>query len=645
MTSSNVVLDEARLVEAVEYFRTQPGFSFDVESQGEHRGVCHLADTTWMSMSTRGSTIVIPFGHPIGTKVLGTHKERRQYGGEGPRAGTYYNATVVDYEPPPRQIPRDNVFEIVRPLFFDEGIVKSAHGAVYDIATSAKYFGEVIPGPYNDTIIQAWLLDDNRKRNGLKYLTKEIYGFEYDDENVGKCIEKYPFDLVAHYSYCDGIYAEMLRNRFTPQIIQQNLTGVYELEMEVLNVVVGMRLAGSRVDVERLKELRVDLTERKDYKTKEVMKNAGRIFNLNSPQQKQAVLFGDEDEGGQGLKPWKATDTGKKQKKLGQPVTNWSTDDEVLASYPTNGVASSLREYQELNKLLGTYVLAYLGNPEKDRPTQIYDDRIYADFVQYGTNTRRFSCRDPNLQNIPRPDKELGKLIRGAWQADPGWKLIVGDYGQIELVMFAHFAGRGPLFEGFKNGIDPHQVTGDKLNIDRQLGKRLNFSMGFGAGLYLVASMLGVDVDLARSILDDHQREFPEIYELKEQIIETCSSRDPHYVKTLMGGMRRLTDINSPVKGLRERAERQAVSAVIQGSAADLIKMALVRTDSHPDLGDDAHIILTVHDEIVLTAPEDQAENVAQVLRDAMLGPGIQKLIKVPLTADIKIVDRWAEAK
>lgn len=654
---STVILDETRLEEVTDYFLTQPGFSFDFESQGENRGVCHLNDLSWLSMSTKGCTVVIPFGHPIGSKIIGSHKERRQYGGEGPKAGTYYNATVLDYEPPPRQISRENVFEIIRRLFFRENIIKSAHGAVFDIASSAKYFGEVIPPPYNDTVIQSWLLDDNRMRNGLKYLARDLYGFYYDDEEVGKRIETYPFSKVAHYSYCDAIYAEMLRRRFTPQIEAEGLTPVYELEMDVLSVVAGMRLAGSHVDVKRLEELREELAERREDKSSEVFSAAGRTFNLNSTRDKQAVLFGLVEEGGQGLEPWKMTDTGKKQVKAGEKCTNWSTDDEVLESYPTNPVATRLREFQEVNKLLSTYVLSYLGEPEKDRPPQIYDERIFADFVQYGTNTRRFSCRKPNLQNIPRPDTELGKLIRGAWNADPGYKLIVGDYGQIELVMFAHYAGRGPLYEGFWNGMDPHQVTADQLEIERQLGKQLNFSMSFGAGLKLVASMLGVDLDLARSILGDHRRAFPELYELKEEIVETCRNRDPHYVRTLLGGMRRLPDISlfaprgaskeyrEKVNGLRARAERQAVSAVIQGSAADLIKLAMVRADAMCADTDGTHLILTVHDEIVMTAREDNAEEAAAILESAMLGPGIQKLISVPLTADIKIVDRWSEAK
>lgn len=640
--SSHVVLDEARLEEAVKYFLTQPGFSFDYEAQGPHRGVAHLADLSWLSMATQGCAIVVPFGHPVGTKIIGHHKEPRLC-----NDGKTRNYTVPDYEPPPRQIPKQNVFEIIRPLFFSETIVKSAHGAVYDITACAKDFGEVIPGPFNCTVIQSWLMDENRLKHGLKWLTKDLYQFFYDDENVGKCVERYPFNKVAHYSYCDAVYAEILRRRFTPAITEAGLDNVYQLEMDILNVLVGMRLNGAHVDMSRLRELREELTEERAEREALVFKAAGCEFNINSPAQKQDILFGAKEDGGQGLTPWKLTDTGKKQKKAGQEPTNWSTDDEVLASYPTNPVAVSLREYQEVHKLLSTYVLAYLGDPAKGKEPQVYDDRIHADFVQYGTNTRRFSCRDPNLQNIPRPDTELGKLIRGAWCADPGWKLIVGDYGQIELVMFAHFCGSGALYEGFMNGEDPHQVTADKLNIDRQMGKRLNFSMSFGAGLYLVASMLGVDVETAKQILADHRRAFPEIYELKDYIVQVCRSRSPMpYVRTLFGGVRRLPDINSGNDGLRYRAERQAVSAVIQGSAADLIKLAMVRADTLlPEAGNEAHIVLTVHDEIVLTAPDRQSHLASDVLSDAMLGPDIQKLIKVPLTADIKIVDRWSEAK
>ena len=566
---------------------------------------------------------------------------------------------MLDYSEPPEQIPRANVFEIIRPLFFAEHIVKSAHGAVFDIASTAKYFGEVMPGPYNCTIIQDWLLNENRLRYGLKYRVKEEYGFTYDKEDVGKCVEKHPFGMVAHYSYCDAIYAELFRCKYTPLIERYDLAQVYELEMAVLNVLVGMRLAGSHVDVPRLRELREELAAQRAEREADVYQAAGKAFNLNSPPQKQEILYGTVKDGGQGLKPWKPTPGGKKQQRRGEECTSWSTDDEVLQSFPDNPVAQALREYGDVHKLLSTYVLAYLGDPSRGKAPQIYADRIHADFVQYGTNTRRFSCRAPNLQNIPRPDTPLGKLIRGAWCAEPGWKLVVGDYGQIELVMFAHFAGHGALFDGFWRGDDPHQITANKVGIKRQQGKTLNFSMSFGAGLYLVASMLGVSLDEAKQILEDHRTQFPELYALKEQIVETCRNREPvPYVHTLLGGIRRLPDITrypprradeetrKAVNGIRMRAERQAVSAVIQGSAADLIKLALVRADVM--LGEqipDAQLILTVHDELVLEVPEQYAEQAKDILKEAMLGPEIQKLIRVPLTADVKIVDRWSQAK
>lgn len=651
---SSVILDEGVLREVVDYFLTQDAFAFDVETFGETRKVCHLNQISWLSMATKGISVVIPMGHPIGTKVIGEHKERRQYGGTGPRSGVWYNATVLDYEPAPRQIKPDTVFDILRPLFFSDRI-KSAHGAVFDISSTAKYFGEVIPGPYNDTVVQSWLLDENRNRHGLKYLTRDLYHFTYDDEEVGRCVEKYPFATVAHYSYCDALYAWLLYQRFFPEIERQNLTRVYELEMDVLNVLVGMRLCGSHVDVNRLKELKKELAAKREDVKKELFRVAGREFNPNAPRQKQEVLFGPKSEGGQGLSPWKLTDSARKKKKNGELIEDkhdplwirqWSTDDETLEGYPSNPVARTLREYQEVNKLLSTYVLAYLGNPEKDKPCQVYDERIYAELVQYGTTTRRFSCRDPNLQNIPRPGTEYGTLIRGVWDTEPGWQLVVGDYGQIELVVFAHFAGEGALYEGFMRGDDPHQNTADLVGIPRQLAKTLNFTMSYGAGGRKVSSMLGVEYDEGRVILDDHQRAFPELYALKEDIIDTCRSRRPPYVRTLLGGMRRLPMINSPVKELRARAERQAVSSVIQGSAADLLKLAMVRADTF--LGEqcpETQIVMSVHDEIVLYSPDHEAEKAKNCLSEAMLGPEIQSLIRVPLTADIKIVDRWSEAK
>jgi DNA polymerase-1 len=307
--------------------------------------------------------------------------------------------------------------------------------------------------------------------------------------------------------------------------------------------------------------------------------------------------------------------------------------------------------------------VAYLGDPEdKDKPCRIFDGRIHADFVQYGTVTGRFSCREPNLQNIPRPDTELGKKIRGLFVAPPGYKLVVADYGQIELVVLAHFIGRGDLYKGFHNGVDPHSATaaalmgvdpqefmrrvkeGDRTCIDfRQVAKGINFAVVYGAGPDKVASMAGITVKEAKRFMEMHQKMFPEIYRFKEEVIRVCRSRRPPHIRTLLGRKRRLPLILSQNNGLRMGAERQAVNSLIQGSAADLIKLAMIRLNAA--LPDEMRLILSVHDELVTLCPEDRAEECAGLVREAMLGEGIQKLLRVPLSSDVKIVDRWSEAK
>jgi DNA polymerase I-like protein with 3'-5' exonuclease and polymerase domains len=272
--------------------------------------------------------------------------------------------------------------------------------------------------------------------------------------------------------------------------------------------------------------------------------------------------------------------------------------------------------------------------------------------LQYGTVTGRFASREPNLQNIPRPDTDLGKQIRGLFVAPPGCKLVVADYGQIEMVVLAHFAGKGRLFQGFWDGVDPHTATAAAVfnvpvekvtKAQRQVAKGINFAVVYGAGPDTVAAQAGITTKEAKRFLEIHQQMFPEIYRFKNEVLEVCRSRRPPHVKTLLGRYRRLPVIWSQDRGVRGEAERQAVNSLIQGSAADLIKLAMVR--EHAMLPPDMKLILSVHDELVTIAPEERADECVEIVREAMLGEGIQKLVKVPLTSDIKVVDRWAEAK
>jgi DNA polymerase I-like protein with 3'-5' exonuclease and polymerase domains len=610
-----------------------------------------------MSMATDGLAVAIPFGHPNGDVLISkaTRKKNKETG--------KFDAIAAVYDEPPEQMTPSEVFSILKPLFFSDRM-KIAHNATFDLISTAKYWGEIAPPEYSDTIVLQWLLDENMKQKGLKDLVKKYYKVDYDQENVGKQVEAHPFSKVAHYAYMDAKYTWLLWKQFQRRIEQGSLTNVRRLEMEVLGVLLDMGVTGAPVDVEAMEDLVRDMSARLVDIEADIYRAAGQRFNLNAPAQKAKVLYAPKADGGQGLKPLKPTDGGKKKRDAGQELTfaDFSTDSDSLEKHPNNPVVKAMLSYSEVSKLID-YPIAYLGvEGDPKKPCRIFDGRIHADFVQYGTVSGRFACREPNLQNIPRPDTELGKRIRGLFVAPEGYKMVVADYGQIELVVLAHFIGRGDLYKGFHNGVDPHSATaaalmgidpqefvrrvkaGDRECIDfRQVAKGINFAVVYGAGPDKVASMAGISVKEAKRFMEIHQKMFPEIYKFKEDVIRVCRSRRPPYIRTLLGRVRRLPMILSANNGLRMGAERQAVNSLIQGSAADLIKLAMIRLNNL--LPDDMRLILSVHDELVVLAPAEKAEECAELVREAMLGEGIQKLLRVPLSSDVKIVDRWSEAK
>ncbi|MFF1701303.1 DNA polymerase [Streptomyces sp. NPDC058252] len=655
---NSVILTPDRLHTVVERFMERPAFSFDIETFGPNRGVPTQNVANWMSLATDGIAVAIPFGHPNGDVLLsrGTKKKNKLTG--------KFDPIPAVYDAPPEQMLPSEVFSILRPLFFAEDKIKIAHNATFDLISTAKYWGEIAAPEYSDTIVLQWLLDENMKQKGLKELIKRYYKVDYDTENVGKCVEAHPFSKVAHYAYMDAKYTWLLWKKFQKRIHDQGLTHIRRLEEDVLGVLLDMGITGAPVDEDAMRELVQDMSALLVDIEGRIYKAAGQRFNLNAPAQKAEVLYAPKKDGGQGLKPLKPTDGGKKKRDAGQELVwkDYSTDSDSLEKHPNNEVVKAMLEYAEVSKLL-SYPTAYLGDPEdKDKPCRIFDGRIHADFVQYGTVTGRFSCREPNLQNIPRPDTELGKRIRGLFVAPPGYKLVVADYGQIELVVLAHFIGRGDLYKGFHNGVDPHSATaaalmgidpqefmrrvkaGDRECIDfRQVAKGINFAVVYGAGPDKVASMAGISVKDAKRFMEMHQKMFPEIYKFKEDVVRVCRSRRPPHIRTLLGRKRRLPLILSSNHGLRMGAERQAVNSLIQGSAADLIKLAMIRLNNL--LPDEIRLILSVHDELVVLAPEERAEEAAALVKEAMLGEGIQKLLRVPLSSDVKIVDRWSEAK
>jgi DNA polymerase I-like protein with 3'-5' exonuclease and polymerase domains len=647
-----LVLNEEDLQAFVDYALTQDSFSFDVEAAYEYRSDPNRNTLTWISLATHGSCIVVPMGHLKGEET-GITKVTAYYGGTGPRAGKPYQKTVKLYDEPPEQLDLGTVFSILKPLFASTTIIKSGYGMIYDLISVGRHMSFISPPPYFDPLIGFWLLDENKFTRGLKEMTELFYDFSYDDENVGKEVESHPFSVVAYYAFLDAKFNFLHMLSVKEKLEQENLTSIFNLEMEVLNTLIGMRMAGARVDVPSLKNLRKDLTKRLETDKIEVIKAAGRKdFNVNSNYHKQDALY-LPPPAGYGLKPWKLTDGGKKAKKAGLPLTqrHYSTDDSVLESYAGNPLADALRAYGDTDKVLNTYVNSWLGLEDKE--AKVVGGRIYTDFVQYGARTGRMASRKPNLQNVPRGNTELGKLLRSVFIADGGCQLICADYSQIEYVVLAHYIEEGALYEGFLKGIDPHTQTAaivfgknpeDVTSSERQAAKSLNFAITYGAGPNKVASMMGRDVKEARKLLSVHSEMFPEVYGFKEQVISLARRRKPeHYITTLLGRKRRIPLLVSSDEGIRMGAERQIFNSLIQGSAADILKKAMVRVDSL--LPDGCCIELNVHDELLVNAPYHLVDGAVDAVRKGMTGPGIQKHLKVPLKIDLHIGNSWSEAK
>lgn len=666
--SSNTVLNARDLKERVKYFLDHPMFAYDIETMGgDNRGDPVKNYTVWQSFATEGMAFTLPTGHPNGNRLL--QRERRRKDPETKK----FVISPPRYDAPPDQIRPGEAFEILYPLLYHPTIEKAGAGFKFDVLSIAKYYGgELMPGRKHDVVMLDWLIDENIKRHGLKEQVERRYKRKYDKEQVGRKIEVHPFNKVSRYAYLDAKFTFFRTLDLLDQIEEEGLSEVYALEQDVFNVLCRMEHEGTMVDFDTMTRLEVVLSERRTKLEGDFYKAAGKKINMNSNPQKVDLFYGSKGNGNLGLKPWKLTKGGLQKAERGEEIltTDYSTDKESLEKFAKNPVVKVFLDYQEVDRVLGTYIHGYLGwtppetSQRKPKPCIIFDGKVFPNFVQYGTVTGRFSCREPNLQNIPRPDSALGKEVRSLFVAGDGHKLIVADYGQIELVVLAHFIGRGPLFDGFFAGIDPHTMTAavvfnrdpqelqeavDAGDADakhmRQQAKAINFAVVYGAGPTKVASMAGVSEKRAREILDEHERQFPEIYAFKDQALRVARTRQPPHLCTLAGRKRRVRTLNARDMKTRGRGERQSINSLIQGSAADLIKIAMVRVDKALQDEGCGKLILTVHDELVVRATDANAERCAEVVREAMVGAGIQQWVDVPLSIDLKVVDKWAEAK
>jgi DNA polymerase-1 len=301
-----------------------------------------------------------------------------------------------------------------------------------------------------------------------------------------------------------------------------------------------------------------------------------------------------------------------------------------------------------------TYVTPYKGG-EVERETNgkkkiiqksslLINGRVHTNFKAHGAETGRFSSSEPNLQNIPSSG-DYGKLVRNLFIAPPGHKLVVADYSQIEPRVIASFSNDPVMVENYRTGGDIYTAIGKTMGVDRKAGKVLVLAISYGVGPDKIAASIGCTLKEAKDLLANFEKKFSSIDKYKAKVVRLAKQQAPiPYVETLFGRRRYIPDLKSRENGLLSRAERQAFNTVIQGSAADIMKLALVRAHSCFVDEPNINLILTVHDELVTITPEDRAEETAEAIRKSMEGIKLGA-ITVPLVADVKIVDKWGEAK
>lgn len=682
MADREVVTTKRQLNAAFDRLIRADAFTFDVETmdwksyhdpdQDDHRGDPLRNDVVWISLATDDFGCAIPMGHPNGEFLreefpLLKSGETRQQRGLPLRPQDYSKDKKKSkkiFGPPPEQLGLDVVMDRLEDLFFDNDATKVGQNVRFDTKSLAKYYGGEAPdGPHFDTMIAAWLLDSRRgtvegTRLGmtlsLDNLVKHYLGVTMV-KGVGKKIEDHTFDEVAEYSLVDSEDTHDLFLVLQKELKKERLSHLMKMEMDLQPVLNRMELHGAPIDVPKLQALHDKLEQDVDVAKGQVFKHAGRVFNINSVPEKQALLYRPKKDKGRGLRTKKITSETAAQKAadLGQPWLAKPTDAATLEKFRgQDELVDALLDYQDLNKLMGTYVIPYLGGKvtktvggkEKvtEKPSLLIDGRIHGYFKQNGAETSRMSSNSPNLQNIPNSKTENGKLMRELFYAPPGYSLVICDYSQIEPRLIASLS-KDPILHGaYDRGEDVYTAMASPLGLDRAAGKLAVLAMSYGVGPEKIEEGLHLPAGEGKALLKEFERVYKDVYRYKAQVVRKAANRRPTpYAETVLGFRRYLPDLRSSEWGPRGRAERQAFNAVIQGSGAHAVKIAMIRADAGLSRVPEAHLTLSVHDEIVTLCRTEDVEDVARIVQKAMEGvrlPGID----IPLVADPDIGPNWA---
>ncbi|MGE8392903.1 DNA polymerase I [Pseudomonas sp. BIGb0427] len=604
------ILDQARFDAWLEKLRQAPLFAFDTETTGLDAQQAQLVGVSFAVQAHEGAYV------PLTHSYMGV----------------------------PEQLDRDSVLLALKPLLEDPGKVKVAQNAKYDmnILANCAIGGDIangiqMQGVAYDTMLESYVLDSTATRHdmdslALKYLNHTTIGFT---DIAGKGAKQLTFDQISleqagPYAAEDADVTLRLH-----QTLQQKLASIpslqsvlTDIEMPLVPVLAKIERQGALVDAKLLGVQSIELGEKMAELERQAFEIAGEEFNLGSPKQLGVILYD----------------------KLGMPVLNKtakgqaSTAEAVLAEladmdFPLPKV---LMQYRSLSKLKSTYTDRL---PEQINPRT---GRIHTSYHQAVAATGRLSSSDPNLQNIPIRTAE-GRRIRQAFVAAPGYKLLAADYSQIELRIMAHLAQDEGLLHAFRNDLDVHRATAaevfgvelEQVTTDqRRSAKAINFGLIYGMSAFGLAKQIGVDRKQSQAYIDRYFARYPGVLAYMERT--RAQAAEQGYVETLFGRRLYLPEINAKNPALRKGAERTAINAPMQGTAADIIKRAMVAVDNWlSDSGLDARVILQVHDELVLEVREDLIEQVREQIRPHMSGAA---QLDVPLLVEVGVGSNWDEA-
>ena len=531
---------------------------------------------------------------------------------------------------------RAQALELLRGVLEDPAIAKVGHDLKADVVVLSRH-GIELAGLHFDTMLASYLIDATKSSQDLEPTVLEQLGYKAltQDEVCGKGVKALPFAQVPVEGLLDyaGERADLawqLAAKLEPLLKEQDLESVYrDLELPLVPILADLEKIGVRVDARALAGQATLVDKELNDRSTAIFAMAGEEFNINSPKQLAEILFEKLK-----LPVLKRTGTSR------APSTAVEVLEELALAHD---MPRLILEWRALAKLKGTYIdaLPQLVNPETGR--------VHTSFNQAVAATGRLSSSDPNLQNIPIRT-EIGREIRRAFIAEPGARLISADYSQIELRVLAHLSGDEELIGAFARGEDIHdrtslKVFGEHSGLSthelRRRAKIINYALLYGKTAFTLAKDIGVPQDAAQAFIDAYFAGFPKVRGFIDHTL--AEARQTGVVKTMFGRRRPVPELTSKNFQIRSAAERVAVNLPIQGTAADILKRAMI--DVHAGLKREhpkARMILTVHDELLFEAPAAQSEDVAAFVRETM---SAAVKLKVPLDVDVGIGENWKEAK